>query len=89
MATLGGHRVVFEGAAALVRLRYQRAARLGPWRVEGDALSAEVLEADGFRITQSGLTLEIPNADGIPTIRPIEDVRVSGGRLLARLVPKR
>jgi hypothetical protein len=92
VAIVGGRSVnsiTFSGPSALVRLGYQRAARLGPWRVEDGYLTAEVLEADGFRITQSGLTFEIQNPDGIPTVRPIADVRIYSGRLEARLIPKR
>ena len=90
MAVVGGRGIVFEGPSAVLRLGYQRAAHLGAWRVDGDALTAEIKDFDGFRITQPGLTLEIQNPDGIPTVRPIADVRVSGGgRLSARLVPKR
>jgi hypothetical protein len=83
------HRIVIEGLTATVRLGYQQAARLGAWRVEGDAFTARVEVVDGFRITQSPLTLEIPNADGIPTRRPLGDVTVYQGQLSARLLPKR
>lgn len=83
------HRIVIEGVTATVRLGYQKAATLGAWRVEGDVFTARVVEADGFRITQSPLTLEIPNADGIPTRRPLGDVTVYQGQLSARLLPKR
>jgi hypothetical protein len=83
------HRIVIEGAAATVRLGYQKAATLGAWRVEGDFFSARVVDVDGFRITQTPLTLEIPNPDGIPTRRPLGDVTVYQGQLSARLLPKR
>jgi hypothetical protein len=83
------HRIVIEGAAATVRLGYQLAARLGPWRVEGEFFTAKVDDVDGFRITQSPLTLEIPNADGVPTRRPLGEVTVYQGQLSARLLPKR
>lgn len=90
MAVVGtGHRIVIEGVAAVVRLGYQTAATLGAWRVEGDLFTATVQVVDGFRITQAPLTLEIQNADGIPTRRPLGDVTVSGGQLTARLLPKR
>jgi len=69
-----------------VRLGYQLAATLGRWRVEGDHFSAAVEEVDGFRITQSPLTLEIHNPDGIPTIRRLADVRMDQGQLSARLL---
>ena len=80
------HRLTFTGAAAVVRLGYQKAATLGAWRVDGDGLSAELVAVDGFRITQSPLTLEIPNRDGIPTIRGLEGVTVSGKQLFGRVV---
>jgi len=90
MAVTGArHRFVIEGVAATVRLGYQQAATLGAWRVEGDAFTAAVTAVDGFRITQTPLTLEIPNADGIPTRRPLGDVTVVGRQLYARLLPKR
>jgi hypothetical protein len=85
MATVGSSRIVFEGAAAVVRLGYQRAARLGAWTIEGGWISAAVLDVDGFRITQSPLTLEIQYADGAPTYRALADVTVSGGRLTGRV----
>ena len=89
MAVTGArHRIVIEGAAATVRLGYHRAATLGPWKVEGDFFIAAVESVDGFRITQSPLTLEIQNADGIPTRRPLGDVTVYQGQLSARLLPK-
>jgi len=37
----------------------------------------------------SPLTVEILNADGIPTRRPLGDVTVYQGQLSARLLPKR
>jgi len=83
------HRIVIEGAEAIVRLGYQRAATLGPWRVEGDWFTARVQDVDGFRITQTPLTLEIPNKDGTPTRRAIVDVTVYQGQLSARLVLQR
>ena len=72
-----------------MRLGYQKAAQLGAWRVDGDRFVAKVHDVDGFRITQSPLTLEIPNPDGIPTRRPLADVSVYQGQLTARLLPKR
>lgn len=90
MAVIGsGHRIVIEGVAATVKLGYQPAATLGRWTVEGDLFSAAVVSVDGFRITQAPLTLEIANADGIPTRRPLGDVTVYQGQLSARLLPKR
>jgi hypothetical protein len=84
-----GHRIVIEGVAAVVRLGYQPAATLGAWKVDGDRFIAAVQSVDGFRITQGPLTLEIANADGIPTRRPLGDVTVYQGQLSARLLPKR
>ena len=88
MATIGVQRVTFEGAAAIVRLGYQRAAKLGAWRIEAGWISAAVEDLDGFRITQSPLTLEIQYATGAPTYRRLADVTVNGGRLTGRLLPK-
>lgn len=82
-------RIVIQGAAAVVRFGYQKAATLGAWRVEGNFFSARVEEYDSFRITQTPLVLEIQNPDGIPTRRPLGEVRVSQGQLTARLLPKR
>jgi hypothetical protein len=82
------HRIQIEGVAATVRLGYQQAATLGRWKFDGDLFIAAVETVDGFRITQTPLTLEIPNADGIPTRRPMADVTVYQGQLSARL-PKR
>lgn len=75
--------------AATVRLGYQKAATLGAWRVEGEWFTAQVVDVDGFRITQTPLTLEIQNPDGIPTRRPLGDVTVYQGQLSAKLLPKR
>jgi len=83
------HRIVIEGPAATVRLGYQHAATLGPWRVEGDHFSAAVDRVDTFRITQSPLTLEISYPTGPPTRRTLADVQVSAGRLSARLLRNR
>jgi len=88
MAVVGRQSIVIEGLEAVVRLGYQRAAQLGAWRVEGDSFTARVVEVDGFRITQTPLTLEIVNRDGPPTTRPIVDVSVYQGQLSARLVRK-
>jgi hypothetical protein len=89
MAVTGArHRFVIEGVAATVRLGYQQAATLGAWKVEGDAVTAAVTTVDGFRITQTPLTLEIPNADGVPTRRRLGDVTVVGRQLYARLLPR-
>jgi len=81
-----GHRIVIEGPSASVRPGYQVAATLGRWRVEGDHFSAAVDGVDAFRITQSPLTLEIHNPDGIPTRRKLADVRIDQGQLSARLL---
>jgi len=87
VAVIGsGHRIVIEGPSASVRLGYQVAATLGRWRVEGDWFTAAVEDVDGFRITQSPLTLEIHNPDGIPTRRRLADVRIDQGQLSARLL---
>jgi hypothetical protein len=83
------HRIVIEGLQAVVRYGYQRAADLGAWKVEGDWFVAQVVSVDGFRITQTPLTLEIPNKEGPPTRRPLADVTVYQGQLSARLLPKR
>ena len=80
------HKVVIEGATATVRLGYRHAATLGRWRVEGDRFTASVQHLDAFRITQGPLTLEIPNRDGIPTIRSLVEVTVVQGQLTARLI---
>ncbi len=87
MAVTGQRRIVIEnvGVAAFVRYGYQKAATLGPWRLEGEWLTARVLDYDGFRITQSPLVLEIQYADGEPTRRPLEDVRIAQGQLSARV----
>jgi len=86
--TGSGHRVTIEGLTATVRLGYQHAATLGRWRVDGDVFTASVAHVDGFRITQTPLTLEIPNRDGIPTVRGLSDVTVNQGQLSARLVKR-
>lgn len=78
--------IVFTGPAATVRLGYQKAATVGSWRVEGGVLTATVVDADGFRITQSPLELEIPNKEGPPTRRRLADVTVANGYLTARLL---
>lgn len=82
------HRIVIEGASATVRLGYNKIATLGAWRVEGDVFSAEVVTVDGFRITQPGLVLEIPNRDGIPTRRALAGAVVAAGVLSARLLKR-
>lgn len=86
MAVVGVRGIVFTGHRAVVRLGYQRAALLGAWTVEGGVITAAIEDCDGFRITQTPLTLEIPNADGIPTYRALTDVTARGGQLTARLV---
>jgi hypothetical protein len=86
MATIGINRIVIEGAQAMVRFGYQRAADLGAWKVDGDWFVAQVRSVDGFQITQSPLVLEIPNQTGPPTKRRLEDVTVYQGQLSARLV---
>jgi len=83
-----GHRITIEGLTATVRLGYQHAATLGRWRVDGDVFTASVSHVDGFRITQRPLTLEIPNKDGIPTVRGLDAVTVYQGQLTARLVKR-
>jgi hypothetical protein len=86
MATIGVNRIVIEGAQALVRYGYQRAADLGAWKVDGDWFVAQVRSVDGFRITQAPLTLEIPNKEGPPTTRQLAEVTVYQGQLSGRLV---
>jgi hypothetical protein len=87
MAVTGrSHRIIIEGPAATVRLGYQHAATLGRWTVDRDVFTAAVQHVDGFRITQTPLTLEIPNPDGVPTRRRLADVTVHQGHLSARLL---
>jgi len=83
-----GHRIVIEGLSASVRLGYQHAATLGRWRVDGDHFTASVQSLDGFRITQTPLTLSIDNQDGPPTRRALADVVVYQGQLSARLLKR-
>jgi hypothetical protein len=83
------HRIVIEGLSAVVRFGYQKAATLGRWRVEGEWLTAAVLDCDGFRITQSPLIFELTYADGAPTRRRLADVTVHAGQLQARLIKSR
>jgi len=82
------HKIVIEGAAATVRLGYALAATVGRWRVEGEFFTAAIVTVDAFRITQTPLTLEIPNRDGIPTRRNLADVSVYQGQLSARLLKR-
>jgi len=81
--------IVFSGPSARIRCHYALAATLGPWRIDGDTFTATIAQADGFRLTQTPLTLEIDNADGIPTRRHLVGIRVAGSTVSARVLLQR
>jgi len=83
-------KISITGSVANVRWGYHLAATLRDWSVSFDVITARVEAMDAFRISQSPLTLEIPNvAPEPPTRRRLEGVQImDGGRFGARLGPK-
>jgi hypothetical protein len=77
------------GQAAEIRWAYHRAASLGPWRLSAGGsdgtLTATVIEADTFKLSQPALTLRIPRQNGSVWSYPIQSLHIADGTLTARV----
>lgn len=84
------HSVTVSGVTGLLKWSYHEAGTLGAWTVakaEGVwTLSATVVKADAFRVSQRPLRFVAPHANGA-WIWPITELQISGASLTAVLGP--
>jgi hypothetical protein len=77
------------GQQAEIRWAYHRAASLGPWTLSANGaagtLTAQVIEADTFKLSQPALTFRIPRPNGSVWAYPIQSLHIADGTLTARV----
>jgi len=76
--------VTITGQAAEVRWGYYTAATLGPWSLVDGQLTAIVVDADTYRVSQHPLVFEVTRATGAWTW-PLTSVQIAGTTLTASL----
>lgn len=80
-----------SGEAAEVRWAWHQAAALGAWTIaaQGDGLqvTATIVSADEFRVSQAPLTFAVPRGEQPAWTWPIEPntLQITGSTLTARL----
>jgi hypothetical protein len=71
---------------------YHTAASLGPWTMtmgpEGITLTASVLSADAFKVSQRPLTFVVRRPKGVTWRWPIQTLQTDSGSLTASLGPQ-
>lgn len=82
------NQIALRGKGGNIRWSYHQAASIGSWEVRGHELSATVLDADTFRLSQSPLTFVVRSPKGHAWSWPIASVRVDGTTLYAALTPE-
>lgn len=85
------NRVTVGGPAGIVRWGYHCAASLGRWTVtqdeSGHQLTAEVVSADAFKVSQRPLTFVVDRQAGAAWRWPVVSLQVTGQTLTASLGP--
>jgi hypothetical protein len=81
-----------RGVAGDVRWSYHKAAALGSWTMttgaEGITLTASVLSADAFKVSQRPLTFTVSRPNGVTWRWPIDTLQISGTEFTATLGPQ-
>lgn len=83
------HRIVVTGDSATLRWGYQVAAELGAWTFEAPLLYATVLSSNPVVLAQSGLELELRQANRPPARRAVVGMDISDRAITIRLGPAR
>ena len=86
------HNVTWTGTEAVVRWGYHQAAQLRDWTVSKDEhgqlrLSAAVVQANTFRLSQRPLVLAVTRPTGA-LVWPVIELQNEGASLCAVLGPK-
>lgn len=76
--------VTITGQSAEVRWGYYTAATLGPWSVVNGTLTATVVNADAYRVSQHPLVFVVIRTKGVWTW-PMTSVQIAGQTLSACL----
>jgi len=83
---------VIRGPKAVIQWSYHCAATLGSWELTesdtGGTLTAQVIEADHYRLTQPALTFCITRQNRPPFVWPVLSLHVADGTLNAALGPQ-
>lgn len=79
--------ITVRGQAAVLKWGYHDAATLGSWTLYLGTLTAAVVSADQFRITQQPIVFVASHAAGAWRW-PIEALSIADGTLTARLGPQ-
>jgi len=77
-----------RGVAGEIRWSYHRAATLGTWTIDAGRLTATILQADPFALSQQPLTFVVVRPKGIVWRWGLREVQREGSSLQATLVPE-
>lgn len=83
--------IPMKGVAASIGWGYHHAATLGPWNLSdagGGQLTAEIVSADAFRVSQQPLTFLVPRPNGQPRRWPITSLQIADSTLTAVVGPQ-
>lgn len=81
--------LAFSGVSGEIRWSYRRAAVLGAWTAGGGWVTATIVSADEFMLTQTGLQFYGTLSPGsAPTVRPIVSLQRLGDAVTLHLGPK-
>lgn len=85
------HRLTLTGKVAVVQWGYAAAASIGPWAItvlpDGGTLTATVVSADSFKVSQQPLTFVVARPSGQVWRWPITLLQIAGESLTATLGP--
>ena len=85
------HRLTLTGKSAVVQWGYAAAATIGPWAItvlpDGGTLTATVVSADTFKVSQQPLTFVVTRQPGHCWRWPITMLQIADGSLTATLGP--
>ena len=84
--------LTMTGPDGAIRWGYHTAATVGAWTFTADAtggnLTAQVVTADDFKLSQQELTFRCNRQKGPAWVWPVQSLSVAGGTLTARLGPQ-
>ena len=84
--------LTIHGPEGVVRWVYHSAATLGAWTLTvtpaGGDLTATVVSADDFKLSQQGLTFRWSRQNGSAWVWPIQSLHVADVTLTARVGPQ-
>lgn len=82
------NKLTITGQAAEVKWAYHTAVSLASWSLTDDALTATVVSADHFRVSQKPLTFVVTRPSGVQWTWPIQCLQIAGQTLTASVAPQ-